>query len=95
MGHHVGGDASDYYGELQAFLPWGVTLTASIDVERRGESGPVEEKHTQPAMALSWARPDGFTLELAYAYDRVRNFNYEDGNDRDFHLLHLGGTKRW
>jgi hypothetical protein len=95
LGHHAGGDATDFYAELQAFLPRDVTVTASLDIEERGRAGAVQEEHTQPALALNLALPDGLTLELAYAWDRVRNFGFTAGDDRDFHLLKIGMAKRW
>lgn len=95
LGHHAGGDATDLFVELKAFLPLDVTLTAAFDVERRGESQPVQEKHAMPSLDLEWVASPGLTLHAGYSFDRVKNFAFVAGEDRDFHFGRAGVRWNW
>lgn len=95
MGHHVGGDATDLFVELQALLPRDVTLSAGVDVERRGDSGAVEEKHLMPSLDVEWAASPCLTLRAGYSFDRVENFAFVDGDDQEFHFGRAGVSWHW
>jgi hypothetical protein len=95
LGHHVGGDAKDYFVELRAFLPRKVTLTASLDLQRRGDSLPVREKHEIPSVEAEWEAVPGFILSARYAFDRVENFAFVEGDDRNFHFARAGLSWSW
>lgn len=95
LGHHAGGDASDLFVELKAFLPRDITLSASFDAERRGVSGPLQEKHNMPSLDVEWAASPALRLHAGYSFDRVRNFAFVAGDDRDFHLGRAGVSWRW
>jgi hypothetical protein len=95
MGHHVGGAASDLYSELEILLPGDVTLGLSYDYEKRGADQVVEEKHYQPGVALEWFPSDNIALNARYVFDKVENFNFVPGDDRENHLAELGLTANW
>lgn len=95
MGHHVGGAASDFYTELKLLLPGDVTIGLNYDYEKRGVDQVVEEKHSQPGVELQWWLSDKFTVNARYAFDKVENFNFVPGDDRENHLAEFRLTTNW
>lgn len=95
LGHHVGGAAEDTYGELEVLLPRDLKLTLSLDYEKRGGDQPVEEKHLQPGLFLSWQASERLLLSGELLFDRVKNAGYRPGNDQTDHLLRIGLNGRW
>lgn len=95
LGHHAGGDSVDYFGEVQAYLPGDFTLRASYDYQKRGESLPVQEKHHQPAVELEWFLSPHWEIRARYAFDRVENFAFREGEKMNFCLAQLGMTAHW
>lgn len=95
MGHHYGGDAEGVYGEIQAFLPHAFTLTAGFDYQQRGIHQAVEEEHRMPSLLLEWAANEQLRLEARYALDRVENFAFVEGDDRDFHFTEISLRYLW
>ncbi len=86
LGHHVGGGATDLFGELTLFLPGGWNLQLELDYEKRGYDQPVFEKHLQPAFELAWSSGGKLRISGRYALDFVDNLNFIPGNDETFHL---------
>ncbi len=95
MGHHAGGDSENFYSEISAFLPHGFTLTAGFDYQQRGGHQAVEENHHMPSLLLEWAANDRIRLKARYALDRVENFAFRDGDDRDLHFAELSLRYLW
>lgn len=95
MGHHAGPDTEDYFFELKAYMPYGLTLGLEYDYEKRGQPLAAEEKHHQPAVELEWAANRALSLRGRYAFDRVKNFAFVEGNDRDFHFAEISLRYLW
>jgi len=95
LGHHVGGYARDSYGEVELRLPNDITLTTGLDLEERGTDRPVQEKHLQPFTRLSWNVFDWLALTVDYAYDQVKNYGFERGEERNFHLARIAVSGSW
>lgn len=95
LGHHVGGGAKDYCVELQMLLPEGLTLTLGADYELRGFDQPVKEKHWQGTLKAEWQVDENLTLDLQYGYEKVHNFEFEDGEDIVDHMAMLGLHASW
>jgi len=87
LGHHAGGDSRDLFAELAWQYAADLDLAFSCDYERRGISGPVEERHLQPGVEARWRYLPRHEVQLGYRYDQVRNFDRVSGDDRDLHLL--------
>lgn len=95
LGHHVGGAAKDYFGELELRLPGDVILTTGLDFEERGTDQAVQEEHFQPFLGVEWALQQGFTLHASYAFDRVKNIAYLAGEKRTDHFARFAVSRRW
>lgn len=95
LGHHAGGDSVDYFAEIQAYLPGNIALSAGFDYEKRGESLPVQEEHSQPALEVEWQATPHLQFHARYAYDRVENFGFVQGDDRTFHFASAGVSASW
>ncbi|WP_305046428.1 capsule assembly Wzi family protein [Geoalkalibacter sp.] len=86
LGHHVGGAARDAFGEVEIYLPRGLTLEASLNYQERGTDQTVQEKHLQPAIALAWHAIDNLRLRGRFALDRISNVGFVSGADETHHL---------
>jgi hypothetical protein len=95
IGHHVGGDARDYYGALEYFLPNGGLLKAGIDIQRRGLSTGTVERHVQPFIAIDQPWREAYRLSARYAFDRVTNAGYVHGEERTDHFAQMGVSRSW
>jgi hypothetical protein len=95
LGHHVGGAGKDLFAELRLMLPGAVTLSLSVNEERRGSDQPVIEKHLQSSMNLEWSIGDNLSLQGRYAFDRVDNLAYHSQVKGDFHLAEVGIVTSW
>lgn len=95
LGHHVGGAASDLYGEIKLLLPGDVSVGLNCDYEKRGSDQLVEENHVQPGVELEWWTSDRLALSARYAFDRIENFNFIPGEDRENHLAELWLRATW
>jgi hypothetical protein len=85
LGHHMGGDATDWYFEVSRYLgpEWRASL--GLDLERRGRSLPVEERRTEWSLGLSGYRPFGLpvTSRLDFLFSDIRKaLDDPDRNDR-------------
>jgi hypothetical protein len=76
-------------------LPGAVTLSLSVNEERRGSDQPVIEKHLQSSMNLEWSIGDNLSLQGRYAFDRVDNLAYHSQVKGDFHLAEVGIVTSW
>jgi hypothetical protein len=90
LGHPMGGDARSWYGELAAYLPYGLTGTLELDYQKRGFSRPEAEIHLQPAVGVSMQVAENLRLNGRYAFDRVRNSDFVPGRDDTRHFTFLG-----
>ena len=95
MGHHAGGSAKDIFSELKIFLPHDMNLAMNFDYEERGFDRPVREKHYQPGLAWEWQLLDYIAINARYAFDKVENLDFEQGNDRTFHLAEIEAGFLW
>jgi hypothetical protein len=95
LGHHVGGAARDIYGELQVILPHDLLMTLGMDYEKRGYDQPVQEKHYQGILKLNWEFREHLALNLLLGCGRVKNADFEDGNDRTDFLASFGLQGTW
>ena len=95
LGHHVGGDGRDAFGELRLLLPeYAATVIGSLDGEWRGISGAVVERHLQPSLRIE-ASAAGFDWRLGYAIDVIANVDYVAGQDATSQLFTAGFSRRW
>ncbi len=90
LGHHVGGAAKDTFGELEILLPRDILLALSVDYEERGYDQPVKEEHVQPGVRLEWQPREHLSLMAHYTFDKVSNFGFVAGDDRNFYLGMVG-----
>ena len=86
LGHPVGGDGRETWGELRWFARPDLTLAASFAYQRRGETLAEQEKHYQPALSATWQAKEHLDLTLRYAYDRVKNVGFVDGENDEYHF---------
>ncbi|MDT8396934.1 MAG: capsule assembly Wzi family protein [bacterium] len=94
LGHHTGGDSRDTYAEFTVRFPR-ADLRLSLDYERRGETLPVQETHLQPGLSLEWPLGPQMRLIAHYSTDKVSNFGYVEGEDRNLHFGRAGMTFTW
>lgn len=95
LGHHVGGAATDTYGELEILLPHDLTLTLSLNREERGTDQPFVEKHLQTGLSLNWRASDWLLLSGDYAVDRVKNAGYLSGEEKTDHFARVAISGLW
>lgn len=95
LGHHVGGAAKDLFTELRVLLPRDLTLTLSLDLEKRGYDQAVKEEHLQPGIGLEWPWLSALAFTARYRADKVKNFGFTIGDDRTFQLAEIGFKGRW
>lgn len=95
MGHHVGSDAVDLAVQLRIDCSDRLSLNLGLDYQRRGESLALQEKHHQADLQADWWLDPHLLLSARYAFDRVENWNYLEGEDRDFHLGTVEVAYRW
>ena len=95
LGHHVGGAARDFFGEVKLQLPHDVTLVGGVDIEERGTDQPVTEEHLQPFVNIEWALQNGWWMGASFAFDRVKNVNYQTGAERTDHFGRFAVGKSW
>jgi len=89
MGHHVGSDSTDLSFELQADFSHRLTVTLGLDLEERGKSLALQEKHSQVDLKGTWWMSSDLSLSARYAYDSVENWNFTKG-DQDFYMANIG-----
>ena len=90
LGDFAGGDSRDWFGELRCILPGDATLALQLEYLRRGESQAVTEKHLRPGFTLDWELAGHTALQLAYAYDRISDFGFTAGDDRNQQYATVG-----
>lgn len=95
LGHHVGGDARAYFGAIEWFLPGGGLVRTGADLQRRGLSHGIVERHLQPFLQVELPLGDSCRLSAAYAFDHVENAGYRQGNEDTGHLARIGIVRRW
>jgi hypothetical protein len=88
MGHHVGTDATDLSLLLGIDVSARLSLSLGFDYEERGKSQNIQEKHAQGDINATWWLSPKLSLSAGYAYDHVKNWNFEDGNE-NFQLATL------
>jgi Capsule assembly protein Wzi len=95
LGHHLGGSAKETFAEVELRLPREVTLTASLDREKRGYDQPLQERHLEPGVGVDWQLTEKIALDARYTMDRVKNFGFVPGPGRTFHLATMGVRTSW
>jgi hypothetical protein len=95
MGHAMGGTAEDYFAELEAYFPLGLRLAFNFDHQKRSAGIGTAEKHFRPGLAMEWHCSPKLTLRFDYAFDRVENFGFENGRNRNLHMANAGIDWNW
>jgi hypothetical protein len=76
-------------------LPKGLTLTLGADYEQRGIDQEVEEKHCQGTLKAEWELNTNLTLDVRYGFEKIDNFQFDDGKDITSHMAMLGLHGSW
>jgi hypothetical protein len=88
IGHHMEGDAMDFFGRLTRHLNNDLRFGIDFDYMERGRSlSPNTEKNYQFGIDFTYGFARSLTIEGRYAYERVKDFNLMAGDDRDNHLF--------
>lgn len=87
MGHHVGGDAKDIFVGSSFFLNRNTKVSLHYDYEKRGLSRPNPESHNEILFGLNQRISKGIELGLKAGYEKVKNFGYTSGQDRENRLI--------
>jgi len=96
LGHHVGGDGRDLFGEVTFFLDQKTRARLGMDLEWRGlRNQDATEEHVQLVAGCERTfgeEKDGWTGEILVGVDRVSNLGYVKGEDGTDYRV---GLKLW
>ena len=101
LGHHIGGDATDFFVETSAFLTENLKMALTFDWERRGvDDLPSRgktgvESDIQVGLGFRYRYLPTVTIEGRYAYEHIRNLNLNAGASATNHLVELGVSFSW
>ena len=87
FGHHVGSNAEDIFARVTSHLTNDLIAGIDIDMERRGLSKAIQEKHYQVGIDLSYNITDMIEVKTRYGFERVDNLNFVDGEDKIRHFF--------
>jgi len=87
FGHHVGTDAEDIFVRFIGYLTNNLIAGIDFDAETRGTSEAIREKHYQFGVDLSYNITDMIEIKGRYGFERVDNYNFVDGRDKDYHFF--------
>ena len=87
FGHHVGTDAEDIFIRATSYLTTNLIIGMDFDMEERRKSQPSSEKHYQFGIDLSYDITDMIEIKGRYGFERVDNYNFVDGRDKDYHFF--------
>jgi len=87
IGHHMGSDAEDIFARATSYLTNDLIAGIDIDMERRGLSKAIQEKHYQFGVDLSYNITDMIGVKGRYGFERVNNLNFVDGEDKIRHFF--------
>ena len=87
FGHHAGTDAEDIFIRATSYLTTNLIIGMDFDMEERRKSRPSSEKHYQFGIDLSYDITDMIEIKGRYGFERVDNYNFVDGRDKDYHFF--------
>lgn len=87
FGHHVGSNAEDIFARVTSYLTNDLIAGIDIDMENRGLSNAIREKHYQVGIDLSYNITDMTEVTAQYGFERVNNLNFVDGVNKDGHFF--------
>ncbi len=101
LGHHIAGDATDFFVETSTFLTENLRMALTFDRERRGVDSLAAREKTgvesdiQVGLGFRYRSSPTVTIEGGYAYERITNFNLNAGAKATNHLVELGVSVSW
>jgi hypothetical protein len=101
LGHHIAGDATDYFVETSTFLTENLRMALTFDWERRGvDDLPTRgktgvERDMQVGLGFRYRYLPTVTIEGRYAFEHIENFNLNAGESATNHLVEFGVSLSW
>ncbi|MDH7499419.1 MAG: capsule assembly Wzi family protein [candidate division NC10 bacterium] len=91
LGHHMGGDADDFYFRLSHWLNKNWQIALDFDQQRQGRSQSVEirERYVEPSVLLFRPGEIPLSVLLGYRFVDTRNAGFQRGEHHRNHLLSL------
>lgn len=87
IGHHMGSDAEDVFVRATAYLTNNLMVGIDFDAEERGKSNPSPEERYRFGMDLSYNVGDMIEIKGRCGFERVRNHNFMDGVEENYHFF--------
>lgn len=87
IGHHMGSDTEDIFIRITNHLTYDLKAGMDFDFEKRGKSNPSPEEHFQFGIDLSYNITDMIEFKGRYGFEKVNNYNFIHGVDKDYHFL--------
>ena len=97
-GHHMGGDAVDYFGRITHAFNYNLLVGLDLDVMQRGVAdylSPVIETVTQIGTDVSYDFKDNMNISLRCGYEKVKNYDMNQGVNKDSYLLSVSYQYRF
>ncbi len=89
IGHHMGTDAEDIFVRLTHYLTEDLLLGLAFDREERELSSDVKEIKDYWELDLSFLGFDDIELKAGYRYEYIDNFNFNQGDKEENHIITL------
>ncbi len=88
MGHHMGGDAMDFYVRATRYLLDNLVLGVDYEYMERGKTlSPVEETSNELGLDLTIDLWESLCIMARYGFESVENYNLIEDEDQNNHLL--------
>jgi hypothetical protein len=95
FGHHLGTNAEDLFVRATSYLTNDLIAGIDIDMETKGLSNAIQEKHYQVGVDMSYNITDMIGVTGRYGFERVNNLNFVDGEDKVGHFFGVELTIRF
>ena len=87
IGHHMGSDSEDIFLRTSAWLNDKISVGIDFDIEKRGKSDHYPEEHYQLGVDFSYYISETIEIRGRYGFEKVRNYDFIEGVNKDYHFL--------
>jgi len=95
IGHHMGGDARDFFIGTSFFLTENTRVSLHYDYEKRGVSKENPEIHHEFVLALRQKVMKRMALTLRTGYEKINDLENVNGRDRENNLAEFSFEAWW
>lgn len=89
MGHHMGGDARDYFLRLEHGLSADLNLGLDYNSQERGVEAETQEERDRIDLDLTYHGLEGLVVKAGYRYEAIDNLGQVEGDDETNNILWL------